>query len=232
MPSPFETLDLGRMTWSAAWEVQTTTHASVAAGGPSCLLFVEHPPTISLGRSTRPEHLPVPEATLRAHGFDVVRASRGGSVTYHGPGQLVGYPILCLRRLNLGPRQYLEALEEALADALKEFGAPTYVRPGLTGVWTDDGKIAAIGVQIRRGVTLHGFCLNVAPDLTAYNSIVPCGLQGEKVTSMAAMGIAAPIDDVKEPLARSLADVLTSISPAMSHHHPAGPRPPRHPPRP
>jgi len=209
---PFETLHLGPMSWAAAWDIQTAAHAAVVAGGTGRLLLVEHPPTITLGRSTRPEDLPVPEGDLRARGLEVVRVSRGGSVTYHGPGQLVGYPIVSLRRLSMGPHQYVEALEEALIDALAEFRVEGYVRSGMTGVWTDHGKVAAIGIQVKAGATLHGFCLNVSPDLAVYEQFVPCGLWGERVTSLHALGVTASVREVEEPVAAHLVRVLADAA--------------------
>ena len=200
------------MSWAAAWDIQTAAHAAVVAGGPDRLLLVEHPPTITLGRSTRPEDLPVPEADLRARGFEVVRVSRGGSVTYHGPGQLVGYPIVSLRRLGMGLHQYVEALEEALIDAMGEFRVEGYVRPGMTGVWTDQGKVAAIGIHVKAGAALHGFCLDVSPDLTVYEQFVPCGLSGERVTSLHALGVPASVREVQEPVAAHVARVLADAA--------------------
>ncbi|MBD3177554.1 MAG: lipoyl(octanoyl) transferase LipB [Armatimonadia bacterium] len=200
MSPPMDVLRLGRMGWDAGWEVQTAAHAAVVAGAADRLILVEHPPTITLGRSTRPEDLPLTDEELRARGLSVFQASRGGSVTYHGPGQVVAYPIVNLRRRGVAMRAYVEVLEEATAGVLGEFGIEAYIRPGLTGVWTHGGKIAAIGVQVSRGVTLHGLALNVEPDLAAFDLVVPCGLAGEPVTSMAREGVETDMVHVEEAL--------------------------------
>ncbi|MEX2430716.1 MAG: lipoyl(octanoyl) transferase LipB, partial [Dehalococcoidia bacterium] len=143
------------------------------------LLLLEHAPVYTAGRRSLPEHV---RATLQAA---LVETDRGGQVTYHGPGQLVGYPILALAEHGLGPKAYVRALENALVDALASFGVQGHREEGLTGVWTAYGKIAAIGVKIARGVTIHGFALNVSTDLSAYEAIVPCGIEGRPVTAMA-----------------------------------------------
>ena len=162
------------------------------AAGERCdtLLLLAHAPVYTAGRRSVPEHvlaeLPAP----------LVEADRGGQTTYHGPGQLVGYPIVSLAELGLGPKRYVEAVESALIAALAEYGVDARREDGLTGVWTDAGKIAAIGVKVSRGVTMHGFALNVATDLRGYDPIVPCGIGDRPVTSLRALVGHAP--DLKE----------------------------------
>ncbi|HUL02626.1 MAG TPA: lipoyl(octanoyl) transferase LipB [Gemmatimonadales bacterium] len=143
------------------------------------LLLVEHPPVVTLGRAARQAHL------LDATGIDVVEVERGGDVTYHGPGQLVGYPILDLTQHRPDVHWYLRALEQALIEALAILGIPAERRPGYTGVWTRGRKIASIGVHVKQWVTWHGFALNVTTDLSEFDRIVPCGIEGVEMTSVA-----------------------------------------------
>lgn len=162
-----------------AWELQRRYAAERADGlRGDTLLLLEHAPVYTAGRRSLPEHV------LAALMAPLVETDRGGQVTYHGPGQLVGYPIVGLADLGLGPKAYVRVLEAALVDTLAALGVQAHVEDGLTGVWTERGKIAAIGVRIMRGVTMHGFALNVTTDLSAYNPIVPCGIAGRPVTSI------------------------------------------------
>jgi len=142
------------------------------------LLLLEHPPVVTLGRGSRAEHV------LRAEGIDVVEVERGGDVTYHGPGQLVGYPILDLRHHRQDLHWYLRTLEQALIEGLALLGVPAERNPGYTGVWTSGRKIASIGVHVKQWVTWHGFALNVTTDLGAFDRIVPCGIPGVEMTSV------------------------------------------------
>jgi lipoate-protein ligase B len=147
-------------------------------------VLLEHPPTYTLGARGLTGSLPEGEDSLAARGAGIVRTDRGGDVTFHGPGQLVGYPILDLRRFGQGPVGYVRNLEAVLIDALADFGIVAARSAGRPGVWVGDEKIAAIGVRISRGVTTHGFALNVNTDLAYFDHIVPCGLPGVVVTSM------------------------------------------------
>lgn len=149
------------------------------------LLLVEHPPVYTLGRGTKPTSLPVPVAALQARGAEVVEIERGGDVTWHGPGQLVGYPILHLSHHRQDLHWYLRSLEQMLIDALGDLGLPARRIVGKTGVWTGERKVASIGVHVKQWVTLHGFALNVDPDLSWFDAIVPCGLDGVVMTSVA-----------------------------------------------
>jgi lipoyl(octanoyl) transferase len=162
-----------------AWDLQRHIAAERAAGvAPDTLLLLEHAPVYTAGPRAPMEHV------VGELGAPLVQTDRGGQVTYHGPGQLVGYPIIDLAAKGLGPRAYVRGLEAALAEALAEFGAAAHTEDGLTGVWTARGKIAAIGVKISRGVSLHGFALNVTTNLAAYAPIVPCGILDRPVTTM------------------------------------------------
>lgn len=179
-------IDLGRMEYLKAWDLQRAL-ALVRSEQriPDVLLFVEHPPTYTLGRRARPEHLLVDKVSLARQGIAVYPVDRGGDITYHGPGQLVAYPILSLKGRPGGPGRYLRNLEEVIILALANFGISGHRIAGLTGVWVGDAKIAAIGVKINaRRVTTHGFALNVCPDLSAYDRIIPCGIRDKGVTSM------------------------------------------------
>jgi lipoate-protein ligase B len=148
------------------------------------LLLLEHPPTITMGRSAESDHLLVSADHLRSRGISLWNVDRGGDITFHGPGQLVGYPILTLQAYERDVRKYMRKLEESLIRLLAAYEIEGGRDPGLTGVWTKDGKIGAMGVHISRWVTRHGFALNVNTDLSFFDMIVPCGIVGRRVTSM------------------------------------------------
>jgi lipoate-protein ligase B len=148
------------------------------------LLLLEHPPTITLGRNASVKHLLAREEELESQGVLVCNADRGGDITFHGPGQLVGYPLLSLKPEERDVHRYMRNLEESLINLLASYNIPAGREERYTGVWTDQGKIAAMGVHISRWITRHGFALNVNTDLSFYNMIVPCGIVGKGVTSM------------------------------------------------
>lgn len=178
----------GIMPYREAWDWQVRIADRVRDGSaPETLLLLEHPHTYTRGRLAPDRDLLLDAATLLVRGVDVVETDRGGLITYHGPGQLVAYPILRLRGRG-GPHWYVRALEQVIIGSLAEFGLDCATVDGLTGVWTADGrrKIAAIGVKIAGGVAYHGFAVNVAPDLAMYDGIVPCGIADRPVTSLAA----------------------------------------------
>jgi lipoate-protein ligase B len=152
--------------------------------GKDVLLLLEHSPTITMGRSGKPEHLLIGEEILKARGIEFWEVDRGGDVTFHGPGQLVGYPILSLQGSERDVRGYMHRIEESLIRLLAAYGIQATRETGYTGVWTQMGKIAAMGVHISRWVTRHGFALNVNTDLSFYDLIVPCGIADRGVTSM------------------------------------------------
>jgi len=149
------------------------------------LILLEHPPIITIGRSGTAGNILAPPAALSAAGVTVHESSRGGDVTYHGPGQLVGYPILPLRGRGKDIHRYLRALEEMLIEVLGAYGIPAFRRDGYTGVWTERGKIASIGIAVRHWIAYHGFALNVAPRMEHFGLINPCGLPGVRMTCMA-----------------------------------------------
>ena len=178
----------GELPYGESWTLQQELReARERLAIPDLLLLVEHPPTYTLGRSSTPEHLLLDRTRLEAdHGIEVFDIERGGSATYHGPGQLVGYPIMDLRKRGRDVHEFIRLLEQVLIGVLGEFGLKAGIRPGLTGVWIgDERKIASIGIHVRHWITMHGFALNAAPDLSHFQWIQPCGLDLDVMTSMA-----------------------------------------------
>lgn len=177
---------LGRVPYRDAWDLQRALALDIAAGrAPETLLLLEHPHTITIGRGGGHDHLCASPEEIERRGAVVVETDRGGDITYHGPGQVVGYPLLDLRRRTGGDvHRYLRLLEEALIGVLAEYGLRGEREPAYTGVWCEGAKVAAIGVRISRGITMHGFALNVSPDLSYFDLIVPCGIPDRAVTSM------------------------------------------------
>ena len=180
----FTLLRPGIIDYQDAWQLQQRMADGVRTGADPALILLEHPPTYTLGVRGKSEHILLAESALAARGAAVVRSDRGGDVTFHGRGQIVGYPILDLRRFNEGPVWYVRSLEALLIETLARFGIVADRSPGRPGVWCGDAKIAAIGVRVSRGVTTHGFALNVNTDLSYFDAIVPCGLRDASVTSM------------------------------------------------
>ncbi len=180
-------LDLGFRDYEESLKIQDRIVARRKCGScPDCLLFVDYPPIITLGRGGKRDHLLAGPEELRERGVRVYPAGRGGDITYHGPGQLVVYPVLDLNAWYRDIHRYLRTLEHCLVETLSDFGIPSETLPGVTGVWVEGRKIAAIGVRTSRWVTSHGLALNVNTDLRYFDLIVPCGLVGRGVTSMAA----------------------------------------------
>ncbi len=184
---PLEVVDLGRRAYDDALALQRALRLHRLDGTlpHDLLLLVEHDPVYTLGRGTKGTSLPVPVEALRAAGADVVEIERGGDVTWHGPGQLVGYPILHLSAHREDLHWYLRQLEQVLIDAVGAVGIPAERVPGKTGIWSGGAKLASIGIHVKQWVTLHGFALNVDPDLGWFDRIVPCGLDGVTMTSVA-----------------------------------------------
>ncbi len=178
------------MPFAPAAALQERLRADLLAGtGPETLLLLEHPPVITLGRSAQAANVLAPPAELARRGIEVVRATRGGDVTYHGPGQLVGYPIV---RLRGGVVAHMTGMARAIAAVLNEYGIDARWRREAAGLWAGDAKICAFGVHVRGRATMHGFALNVAADLSPFDLIVPCGIAGARTTSMAALGATPP----------------------------------------
>jgi len=173
-----------QVDYEAAWRWQTETANAVRHGEHEALALLQHSPVYTFGRRVRADHLLVDAGDLRRRGARVIETDRGGDVTFHGPGQIVGYAIVNLRVRGLGPVHYVRGLEETLIRALCSFGLTAERMPGRPGVWIDGSKIGAIGVHVSGGVTTHGFALNVDTDLAWFDAIVPCGLADAGVTSM------------------------------------------------
>ncbi len=177
---------LGRIDYLSAWEIQRRlVHLRREGSIPDTLLLLEHvPPVITLGRAASREHLLATPEQLQAMGVQLVETDRGGDVTYHGPGQLVGYPVLDLRDHGRDVHLYLRRLEESLILALRHFGIEAHRKDGLTGVWVGAEKVAAMGIKVSHWITMHGFALNICPDLSHFALIVPCGIHDKGVISL------------------------------------------------
>ena len=205
MPRTAFIVDLGTLPYARAWAIQQEVwQLRVAQKLPDTLLLVEHPHVITLGRNGRLDNLLAGEEVLRRSGISFFPTDRGGDITYHGPGQIVGYPILDLREWKRDVVAYVRALEQTLIDALADFSIDAGRVSGCTGCWVAGRKIAAIGVHISRWVTSHGFALNLTTDLSYFQYIVPCGL-ARPVTSMAALGVTAARGEVIASLGRHFA---------------------------
>jgi lipoyl(octanoyl) transferase len=214
-------VELGRVPYGEALELQRAAARGRIAGDleQDVLLLVEHPPVVTLGRSTKASSLPLPPDAIRARGVDVHEVERGGDVTFHGPGQLVGYPIVDLKRHRKDLHWYLRQVEHGLIDALATLGIAAGRYPAYTGVWTGEGegesfaprrKIASIGVHARDWVTWHGFALNVTTALSFFDLIVPCGIHGVEMTSVTReLGRDVALDAVGRAVAESLASAFS-----------------------
>ena len=207
LPIPsFVTLSPGRLDYAQALGLQEQLLEQRPHQACDTLLLLEHPPTITLGRGGNPGNLRLPETTLAERGIPVLRVGRGGDVTYHGPGQLVGYPIVDLAPHGRDLHKFLRLLEETLLATLAAFGLRGRRQPGRTGVWVEEAKIASIGIGVRRWISWHGFALNVSTDLRAFEAIVPCGLAGVSMTSMEALlGSSLPLAEVQLALIEAFA---------------------------
>ncbi len=213
-PQPVIVRRLGLIGYAEAWELQRELVARIIRGKvPETLLLLEHPHTYTLGRRGSERHLLAAPEEVQARGAVVTESDRGGDITYHGPGQIVGYPLLDLRRRMRGDvHAYLRALEEVLIRVLGEYGLRGEREAEYTGVWCQGAKVAAIGVKISRGVTMHGFALNVHTDLSYFDLIVPCGIQGRGVTSLQPLlGRSVSVSEVTELVEHHFAAVFNSV---------------------
>lgn len=184
---PLHVVELGRQPYVPVLELQRTLCRKRMRGEltEDLLLLVEHEPVVTLGRGTRQSSLPLAAEAMARHGYEVVEVERGGDVTVHEPGQLVGYPILNLQDHRPDLHWYLRQLEEALITALDGLGIAAERNPGLTGVWTQGRKIASLGIHVKQWITFHGFALNVVNDLHGFGLVVPCGIDGVVMTNVA-----------------------------------------------
>jgi lipoyl(octanoyl) transferase len=224
--------DLGRIGYAEArdlqerllkqnLEIKAEQHRNGPGADPATLLtrhhflFCEHPPVYTLGKSGKMEHLLLSETELTERGYSFFPTNRGGDITYHGPGQIVGYPILDLEKFRADIGWYLRNLEEVIIRTIGDFGIPGARSAGETGVWIDpdqpgrERKICAMGVRCSRWITMHGFALNVNTDLGDFDNIVPCGIRGKQVASMEReIGQALPLAEVKASIIRHMAEVF------------------------
>jgi lipoyl(octanoyl) transferase len=219
-------VDLGMVEYGAAWELQRRlVDARKAAAVPDVLLLCEHPHVITLGRNGKLANLRASDRVLRQMGVSFFETDRGGDITYHGPGQLVGYPILYLAEIRRDVAWYMRSLEEAMIRATSEFGVASRRVPGRTGVWVDapagsggnpaadtaadEQKLAAIGVHLSRWITSHGFAYNVSTDLRYFNLIVPCGIADKRATSLEQLlGRSVEMKEVAPPIVKHMEDIF------------------------
>ncbi len=202
---------LGLVDYDEALDLQTQTLESLSGGvSPERIFLLEHPHVFTVGR--RGQGSPRDPAQAAHGSIRTIHISRGGDITYHGPGQLVGYPILDLRRRGRDVHLYLRSLEECLIRTVRDFGLNPRRREGLTGIWTAGGKLASIGIGVRKWVTMHGFALNVATDLRYFEGIDPCGIPGCPVTSLShLLKREVSIEEVVPVLSRHLTRVLSKL---------------------
>jgi lipoate-protein ligase B len=214
-PGNLQVERLGRIDYAAALEIQKRTERAVLTGQqPDTLLLLEHPHTLTLGRRSAADGVLASEEDLSARTIQVFETNRGGKTTYHGLGQLVGYPIINLSPAREDVHRYVRDLEEVLIRTMRDFGIEAFRIKGLTGAHTERGKVAAIGVHIARWVTTHGFALNVNTDLSYFNLIVPC--EGEAVTSMSELlGREVALTEVEDRIVERFAEVF-SMTPKVA----------------
>ena len=203
-------INLGLTDYDIAWDLQKAVVEARRKGDISdVLLLTEHSHVYTIGRGGRGDHLLADDEALRREGVSLYQTDRGGDITYHGPGQLVGYPILDLRGFYADVHRYLRDIEEVLIRTVADYGIPAGRKPGFTGVWVGDAKIAAIGVKISRWITLHGFAFNVNTDLRFFSGIVPCGIPGCQVMSLSQLcGKKIELQEVSECLIPHFGEVF------------------------
>jgi len=191
--------DLGRVDYEPVWRAMQAFTDARDERTPDEIWLVEHAPVFTLGQAGKPEHV------LAPGDIPVLKVDRGGQVTYHGPGQIVAYPLLDLRRLKIGVRDYVHRIEQAIIDTLARYSIAAVRRDGAPGVYVDDAKVAALGIRVRRGCTFHGLAFNIAMDLEPFARINPCGYAGLAVTSVVDLGGPASMETVKPALLAELA---------------------------
>ncbi len=197
---------LGLKPYQQAWDLQNSVREGILAGKKNGHLFLlQHPPTLTLGRGEKGTNLSSSPDSLQSAGFDVTQTNRGGQVTYHGPGQLIFYPVIHLRDFNLGVKQFVHHLEEIMIDFLARFDLDATRHPDYPGAWVDEKKIGSIGIHVRKQVTTHGLALNIQTDLGHFAHITPCGIAGVKMTSMAAQGVHLTVENALIPFVDSFA---------------------------
>ncbi len=210
MTKKLEILNLGNMKYKKAYELQLELIKKRAAGEiPDTLILVEHPPVFTIGSSGTDEHISVSRDFLESSGIEVYETNRGGDITYHGPGQIVAYPILNLKEHKQDLHWLLRQYEEVTIRLLEEYGITARRIDGLTGVWVGDEKITAIGVGVRRWVSYHGFAFNVNPNLEHFSYIIPCGIRDKGVTSLSKLqGEEMDMDEMRKKVIKYFAEVF------------------------
>jgi lipoate-protein ligase B len=205
-------VDLGYKDYKEVWDLQKTIHRKRVDGEVAdTLLIVEHNPVITMGKSGKGENLLLPFELLEKKGVSYYHIERGGDVTYHGPGQLVGYPIINIRNGLVGIKPYIQKLEQVIIKTLAQFGIEGETKEKMIGVWTKKGKICSIGVAVKRWVTFHGFALNVNTDLKYFDFIVPCGLPNIKMISMQKiLKREVPLEEVKNDIIKNFGSVFNN----------------------
>ena len=202
--------DLGLVKYSDAWELQKELYRLRLNGEISdTLLLLEHPHVYTLGKAANEENVIAKPEFIKAHGIEIFEIDRGGDVTYHGPGQIVGYAILNLAEWKKDAHEYLRATEKTIIRTCAEYGIETERHPKYTGVWRGDNKICAIGVKISRWITMHGFAFNVNTDLKMFDGIIPCGIKEKGVTSLSReLNREISLDEVKKKIVKNFAEVF------------------------
>ena len=222
MERAWNVCNLGCVEYRAAWELQEKLQQERRRGErPDTLLVVRHPRVFTIGRAGSRLHILAGEEVLKKEGIDVWEVDRGGDVTYHGPGQIVVYPILDLRQYGQDLHVYVRSLEEAIIRTVGAFGVPARREAGLTGVWTDKGKIAAIGIGVKGWVSIHGIALNVRPNMQHFQMIVPCGISNRPVAWLAQWKENVVEEEVQACLLQNLADVLGATYEEEAFHETA-----------
>ena len=203
-------VDLGTIVYQEAWDLQHRIHEAKQAGlSADVLLLLEHPHVFTLGKNAKKENILVSDTVLRDQGIDCVSIERGGDVTYHGPGQLLGYPLFFLEALKLRVVDFVDRLEEVMIRVLKSYGLPAQRSPLNRGVWVKEAKLGFVGIALRRGITLHGFALNVAPKLSYYDMIHSCGLKNVQIVSLSSLlRKSVPMEEVKKKTIDSFENVF------------------------
>ena len=194
-----QVIDLGLKSYQETWDYQKELQRKRSKGEIlDTLILVEHPNVYTLGNNAEEDNLVATEDFLKNKGVEVVKVDRGGDITYHGPGQIVGYPIINLRDNNMGVKRYVGFVEDVLIETCAEFGIKAKKIEGMTGVWVEFDKVAAIGIRVSKWTTYHGFALNVETDLSLFDGIIPCGITDKGVTRMIDLNPEAKLDAVKK----------------------------------
>lgn len=202
-------MTLGRVSYQSAWKLQQRLVIERRQGKRGdCILLMEHEPVFTIGRAGSRSNIKVPERLLSDLDIKVIEVDRGGDITYHGPGQIVGYPILDLTDHGKDMHRYVRLLEEVMIQTIASYGIVGFREAGLTGVWTTKGKIAAIGIGVKGWVSMHGFSLNINPDMRHFSMINPCGITDRPVAAMVDFGVLPDMKEVCQEIQRQFAAIF------------------------